>query len=156
MWNEIKNEEDIQSLLEEYYDFHDSCIVSINYSSGAFVDENNAMGNGELYEHTVLMAFNSQWKKPIELLFKGVRKCNIVGWQDYYFCDIMGAYLGFNDKLLGKTRDDRLIVWSDYSGFDPLIYTEHDLISQSGHNCTYVIAEKLFWRYKQEQDREEE
>ena len=150
MWNDIKNDEDIQSLMTEYCGFHDSCIVSMNYSSGAYVDENNAMGNGEIYEHTLLMTLNSQICKTIELLFNGVRKCSIVGWEDNYFCDIFGAYIGFNKDLLGKTRDDRLIVWSDYESFDPAEYRERELISQSGHNCTYVIAEKLFWRYKQD------
>ena len=40
MWNEIKNEIDIENLMKEYCGFHDSCIVSINYHSGAFVDDN--------------------------------------------------------------------------------------------------------------------
>lgn len=150
MWNEIKNDEDIQSLMAEYCGFHDSCIVSMNYSSGAFTDKNKAMGNGDICEHTLLMTLNSQICKPVELLFKGVRKCSIVGWQDNYFCDIMDAYLGFNNKLLGKTRDDRLIVWADRSGFDPDKYSERGLISPSGYNCTYVIAEQLFWRYEQD------
>jgi len=30
MWNEIKNEFDIENLMKEYSRFHDSCIVSIN------------------------------------------------------------------------------------------------------------------------------
>lgn len=148
MWNEIKCEEDIKELMLEYCGFHDSCIVSINYSSGAAVDENNAMGNGEPEKHTILMTLNSQMRKPIELLFKGVRKCSIVGWEDNYFCDIFGAYLSFNSDLLGKTRDDRLIVWSDDEYFNPAEYSERELISQSRKNSTYIIAETLFWRYK--------
>ena len=48
MWNEIKNEIDIENLMKEYSGFHDSCIVSINYHSGAFVDDKGAMAYGGL------------------------------------------------------------------------------------------------------------
>ena len=48
MWNEIKNEIDIENLMKEYSGFHDSCIVSINYHSGAFV--NDKQDFHELYE----------------------------------------------------------------------------------------------------------
>ena len=144
MWNEIKNEVDIENLMKEYYGFHDSCIVSINYHSGAYVDDKGDMLNGELLEHSIEMILHSQWNKPIELRFTGVRKCNIVGFLDDYFCDIFGAYLDFHNDLLGGTRDDKLIVWADCDGFDPTEYTEETPISTNC--CTYVIAEKLFWR----------
>ena len=78
MWNEIKNEIDIENLMKKYSGFHDSCIVSINYHSGAFVDDNGGMANGELLDHSIEMILHSQWNKPIELRFTGVRKCNIV------------------------------------------------------------------------------
>ncbi len=146
MWNEIKNENDIESIMNEYGGFHDSCIVSVNYHSGAYVDDNGGMANGELLEHSVEMVLHSQWNNPIELHFIGVRKCSIVGWQDNYFCDIFGAYLSFHTDLLGKTRDDKLIVWADYENFNPTNYIEEKLISPNAANCTYIIAEKLLWR----------
>ena len=145
MWNEIKNEIDIENLMKEYSYFHDSCIVSINYHSGAFVDD-GAMANGGVFEHSVEMVLHSQWNKPIELRFTRVRKCNIVGWEDNYFCDIFGAYLNFHSDLLGKPRDDKLIVWADWDGFNPTNYVEEKPISTNGEYITYVIAEKLFWR----------
>ena len=146
MRNEIKNEIDIENLMNEYSGFHDSCIVSISYHSGAFVNDKGAMANGELNEHGIEMVLHSQWNKPIELCFTGVRKCNIVGWEDNYFCDIFGAYLNFHSDILSKTRDDKLIVWADRDGFNPTNYTEEKPISTNGNHSTYVIAEKLFWR----------
>ena len=146
MWNEIKNEIDIENLMEEYGGFHDSCIVSINYHSGAFVDDKGGMTYGGLLEHSIEMILHSQWNKPIELRFTGVRKCNIVGFQDNYFCDIFGTYLNFHSDLLGGTRDDKLIVWADCDGFNPTKYTEETPILTNGNCSTYVIAEKLFWR----------
>ena len=104
------------------------------------------MVNGGLLEHSMEMILHSQCHKPIELRFTGVRKCNMVGWEDNYFCDISGAYLNFHSELLGKTRDDKLIVWADCAGFDPIEYAEETPISTNGNYCTYVIAEKLFWR----------
>ena len=146
MWNEIKNEIDIENLMKEYSGFHDSCIVSINYHSGAYVDDKGAMANGELLEHSVEMILHSQWNKPIELRFTGVRKCNIVGFVDNCFCDIFGAYLNFHRDLLGGTRNNKLIVWADCDSFNPIKYTEETPISTNGNYNTYVIAEKLFWR----------
>ena len=146
MWNEIKNEIDIESLMKEYSGFHDSCIVSINYHSGAYVDDKGAMANGGLLEHSVEMILHSQCNKPIELRFTGVRKCNIVGFEDNFFCDIFGAYLNFHRDLLGRTRDNKLIVWADCDSFNPIKYTEETPISTNGNYSTYVIAEKLFWR----------
>lgn len=46
MWNEIKNETDIENSMKKYYFFHDSCIVSVIYRSGAYVDDNGGMANG--------------------------------------------------------------------------------------------------------------
>ena len=146
MWNEIKNEIDIENLMKEYNGFHDSCIVSINYHSGAFVNAKGAMAYGELPEYSIEMILHSQCNKPIKLRFTGVRKCNIVGWEDNYFCNIFSAYLNFHSDLLGKTRDDKLIVWADWDGFNPIKYTEETPISTNGNYSTYVIAEKLFWR----------
>ncbi len=150
MWNEIRTEEDIETLMVKCAGFHDSCIVSVNYSSGAMVDENGGMTDGTPYEHSVEMLLQSQWAGTIRLRFTGVRKCSIVGWQDNYFCDIFGAYVGFCTDLLGRTRDDRLIVWADHGGFNPMKYSEEKLISPSGTNCTYIVAQSLSWTINEE------
>lgn len=38
-WHDIKTQEDIDLLMSVYGDFHDACIVSLNYQSGVFVDD---------------------------------------------------------------------------------------------------------------------
>ncbi len=43
MWNEIKDESDLQSFLEYIRYFHDSCIKELRYVSGAYVDHRLAM-----------------------------------------------------------------------------------------------------------------
>ena len=145
MWKEIKTQNDIENLMQEYFGFHDSCIVSVLYQSGAKVDENEAMLFGGPSEHIVDIVLHSQWKPPVTLRFTGVRKCNIAGWHDNYSCEIYEAYIAFHTDLLGKARDDRLVVWAD-GHFNPSQYIEEKIISPTNSNLTYVVAEKMFWQ----------
>ncbi len=146
MWTEVNDQAAVNMLMDDFGGFHDSCIVSVSCMSGANVDENGGMSDGNADEHTVSMIFHSQWKKPLELLFSGVRKCCITGFREKYFCDIFGATLEFRTDLLGKTRDDRLIVWANRENFDPKTYTETYPLD-NGYEATYIIAEKLKYRY---------
>ena len=145
-WTEIKDESSIKELMTAFMGFHDSCIVSISYNSGAYVDKNKGMGCGDKDEHSLTMILHSQWADPLELCFSGVRKCVITGFREDYFCDIFGASLQFRTDLLGKTRDDRLIVWADYDNFNPLIHSERYPLNNL-HEVTYIIAEKLKYRF---------
>ena len=45
-WSRIETQKDIDLLMEIYSDFHDFCIVSLNFQSGAFVDDDMAMHFG--------------------------------------------------------------------------------------------------------------
>lgn len=146
MWTEITDNADINRLMSDYGGFHDSCIVSISYESGSFVDAKGAMGDGSSDEHTVSLIVHSQWNKPLELFFSGVRRCNISGFRESYFCDIFGATLMFRTDLLGKTRDDLFIVWADCENFDPKTYQEKYPLD-NGCEVSYIIAEKLKYRY---------
>lgn len=145
-WTEIKTDSDIETLMNDFYGFHDSYIVSLNYTSGNFVDEKCAMGCGGLDSHILLMKVDSQFGKRLEMCFTGVRKCLLTGFQDNYFCDLYDATLEFRTDLLGKTRGDRLILWADRSGFDPVIYQERYPLN-SGYDVTYIVAEKLSYRF---------
>lgn len=142
MWTQITDNTAIDKLMSDYGGFHDSCIVSISYTSGAFVDENGAMGDGSADEHSISMIVHSQWRKPIELRFSGVRKCCITGFRERYFCEIYGATLEFRTDLLGKVRDDKLIVWADCENFDPKTYTERYPLD-NGYEATFIIAGKM-------------
>lgn len=148
---EITSNEDIELFMDTVCGFHDSCIVSVNYRSGTYVDRKNAMVGSSAGEHTLSIVFNSQWCAPFRLMFEGVRKFSVIGWQENFFCDIFGAYLGFNNSLLGKTRDDRLIIWADDGGFDPSSYSEDRLIPHPNNGCSYVVADRLFYEYPYEE-----
>lgn len=145
-WTEILDDSAIDELMRRFAGFHDSCIVSVNYLSGAYVDDKKGMGYGGIDRHTLSMILHSQCAEPLELFFSGVRKCCITGFRESFFCDIFGASLRFSTSLLGKTRDDRLIVWANWENFNPLSYSEKYPLNNS-YEVTYVIAEKLKYRF---------
>lgn len=150
MWTEITDNVDIDNLMSSYGGFHDSCIVSISYTSGSCVDKKDTMHMMGADNYIISMIVHSQWYKPIELFFSGVRKCCITGFQYSYSCEIYDATLEFRTDLLGKTRDDRLIVWANWKGFDPKTYTEHYPLD-NGYETTYIIAERLRYRFLDEE-----
>lgn len=146
MWTEVKDDAAIEKLMSDFHGFEDSVIVSISYNSGSYVDEDEIMYHMiSADEHTLLMTLHSQWSKPIELLFSGVRRCNIVGFQDGYFDELLDATLEFRTDLLGETRGNALIVWADYKGFDIKQHTERYPLN-NGYKETYIIANKLKYR----------
>lgn len=144
MWNEVRTQEDIDHLLEIYGNFHDSCIVGLEYTSGACVNENKSMSGGSLESRRLDILFHRQWE-PIELMlsFTGVHKFCIVGWKDNCFCDIFGCYLALHRDLI-DWRDDSLIVWTDGGNFRP--EGPATRILQNGKDYSYVIAKNLSWR----------
>ena len=119
-WQSAETQKDIEQLMSAYGDFHDACIVSLNFQSGAFVDDKSAMH------------------------FIGLRQLHLIGWQDNYLCNILEAYLAFHDNLLpGKPH--RVIVWSDNSCFDA---AEIGSTIQEPAD-TYIVSNVLRWRIKE-------
>lgn len=57
-WHKVELQEDIDFLMETYGGFHDSCIVSLSFQSGAFVDNDMAMhfGGAQTKEYCPLYA----------------------------------------------------------------------------------------------------
>ena len=142
-WREIRTQEDIESFLNETACMHDSAVVSANYISGVFCDEKKAMHFP--YEgSSLLLTVDSQWVDRIEMLFTGVMMYAISKPTD-----IWEGILQFREDLYGKNRRDRLIVWSDSNYFDA-DYTRKFSLNET--YTSYVIAERLKWRYAKESD----
>ena len=127
-WNIIETQDDIDFLLKVFNDFHDSCIVSMQYKSGAYVDKSNFSMNSINTERTLSLIFHSQFKNcsAIELVFDKLVKLNLEPNDENYDCIIFGATI---KKENGK------FFWADSPG---CIYS-----SPSG---TWIICEKLMWR----------
>ena len=145
-WHDIKTQEDIDLLMSVYGNFHDACIVSLNFQSGAFVDDDMAMLFGGAEERVLSVKFQRQWRpKTIEVQFVGLRQMHLVGWQDNYSCDILSANLTFHDNLL-PGNPHRVIIWSDTDLFNV------EKIDNSIHEPadTYIVANFLRWRIAEE------
>ena len=141
-WHNIETESDIEFLMSTYGGFHDSCIVSLSFQSGAFVGDVRAMDFGDAESRKLPMIFQCQWDpKTIELQVCGLRQMHLVGWQDNYYCNILEAYLAFYDNLL-PGNPKRVIVWSDTDWFDV------SNIDNSIHEPadTYIVANSMRWR----------
>ena len=149
-WKPVQNQQDIDELMETFVGFHDSCIHSVRYDSGCYVDEERAM-----YAHVppekfrLHMVFHSQWDiKMVELCFTGVRRFHIVGLEDNYMKEIYDAYLAFHEGLLPAEYDatPEVIVWADWADFDPA----HILDPLAEPGTSYVMASTLQWRIVEE------
>ena len=149
-WKEIQNQEDINGLMETFVGFHDSCITTVRYESGCYVDEKRNMYAHVPPEKFVLnVVFHSQWEvRSVELCFGGVRRFHVVGLEDNYMKDIYDAYLAFHEGLMPTGHDvaSRVIVWADWASFDPT----HIPAPLEEPGTSYVIAETLRWRIVEE------
>ncbi len=132
MYKKINDKDDIAELLACCCDFHDACIVSANYESGSFVDENFAMHFAYENGHKLQLVFHSQSvKKTIELVFLGLIDFRLHGYVENHARIILDAFLGFD-------QDDN-ICFADSADFN---LQEHE----SNHSVTYAIAKSLKWR----------
>ena len=141
-WKEITSQDDMDELFNIYGGFHDSCIVSVSYKSGAFVDGERSMHFGSPAERELVVVFHRQWEpKILEMCFTGLRQLHLTGWQDHYLCDISDAHLSFNEGLL-PGKPDKVIVWADSSYFDG----ENTNNTIHEPSDTYIVANALKWR----------
>lgn len=149
-WKEIRLQSDIYELLDIYSGFHDSCIVSVNYKSGTYVNEKNAMRFGNAADYELRIVFHSQWNpKIMELCFTGVRQIHLTGWRENYYDIIFDVQLSFYDGVLFGSPN-RVIVWANDYDFDR---NKMDTISQDSSD-TYIVADSLKWRIGDENESE--
>ncbi len=127
-WNIVKTQDDIDFLLKTFHGFHDSCLVSLQYVSGACVDSSDFSMNPINTERKLSMIVQSQFEDwySIELLFNKLIKLNLEPNDENYDCIIFDATL--------EKRND-LFFWAD--SLD---------CSYPGTDGTWVVSEELMWR----------
>jgi hypothetical protein len=127
---ELKNNKDIEKLMQKFNWFHDSCIKELQYYSGGYVGE-----DGSMYPFNsarcVKVIFQSQDTNAgvIELKFDGIKKLNLIPRNEEYDCIIYSASL----EKIGN-----IFYWSEWGDFEI-----EDLTKEEG---TWVSAEKVSWR----------
>lgn len=139
-WTEINSDDDLKSLMDLSNHFCESVILSINYITS--FDRRGRYEEGKV--NSLLLTFYSEYIGKTELLFESVQKFAFQAGHEC-FPDYSGCYLNFHTDLMGKTRDDRLILWADNTGFDPAQYYCEELNLKKRY-VSYIIARSLKWR----------
>lgn len=135
-WTEIKNQKDIDSLMETTGGFHDSCLKELKYLSGMFVDDNHSMlaFNSKRQIHMILQS----QREPctIEIIFDKISCMHLNPTDESYDGIIMGAHIAIEDGNF---------IWFDSDDFQNS-YEElynHQFI-------TYIKSEKIKWKIHNE------
>ena len=127
---EIKQDSDIEKLMQEFGWFHDSCIKELQYCSGGYVDENGAMYplNSSRCVKIIFQSQNAN-TRVIEMKFEKIQKLNLAPQNEEYDCIIYAASL----KKIGN-----LYYWGDWENL-----SIEDLKKE---NRTWISAQKVGWR----------
>lgn len=134
VWNEIKNDADIQRLNDIYNHFEDSMLVRMEYISGDYVDDEHI---GHMEQKNDLKAvFQRLDDDPfsIELWFTHTKKLSFV-------------FVNPSDKLLSDIlyakvcRNDKSVFWTVWRDFDPY---NAEYLSES--ELTLIEADSMKWR----------
>ena len=130
MWNTLNNEESLKVFLERVAYFHDSCLQSFSFVSGAYVDSRLAM-HPINDKRTLCMVFQRQFEDftNFEMEFSGLKSLYYVPTDPLYTCEIESVNMYFKDELIYFEHDSCLIS---------------DEIGQTIINS--VCAERCRWR----------
>jgi hypothetical protein len=130
MWTEIKDNTDINNLMDLYGRFHDSCLRDIYISTREFVDEKLAMHFDNRLMASLLFQRQFGPNTVIELKFEDIERFN---------------FLPFNETESAVIYDATLIIakglfyWADFAGWE---IGDNDSI--------WISGKKLFWRLRPE------
>ena len=144
LWIEAKTQEDIAVLMNQFGGFHDSCLMKLQYRSGAEIQEGNFLCFGSQEDRELRMFFESQWGKKLELCFTGVRRFSIGGWQENFGCDILDCHFAIHKGLL-RDPEQPLVVWADDELFDPVEWDCLGFLDEP--MISVVIADSVKWRF---------
>jgi len=130
MWTEIKEQPDIDKLLELYGHFHDSCLRDIYITTREFIDEKLAMHFDNKLTASLLFQRQFGPTTVLELKFEDVEQFNFRPFDESTNAVIYDA------TLLTK---DGLFYWADYADW------------KTGDNDSiWISGKKLFWRLRPE------
>lgn len=131
MWNEIKNENDLNDFMNAVGLFHDGCIKEMRYLSGAYVCDDLAMY--PINDRRVLnVIVQCQYEKHsmIDMEFEGLKYLKLFPLDERYTCEICDSTMILKDNC---------IYWCDCGGL-----SEEELEDYDG---TLICAEKFRWRF---------
>ena len=128
-WRYVDSSKDVEELMSATGGFHDSCLKCLDYVSGAKVLENNSMVPIDDIRR-VTMIYDSQWCKPIEMVFEGVLALNLRPAEDNYVSIVFGASV--------ILKDETVYFYDEYD--------EKKLTEPESYPGTWIKAFSLRWR----------
>lgn len=130
MWEEVKDQADIDKLLDNYGYFHDSCLRDIYITTKEFIDEKLAMHFDNKLTASLLFQRQIRPLTVLELRFE-----DIVHFNFKPFDKDTNAVI--YDVTLMKANG--LFYWADFAGWK---IDDNDSI--------WISGKKLFWRSRPE------
>ena len=122
MWTEIKDQIEIENLMEKFGDFHDSCIRDIYISTEEFVDKEHSMCFENVLTVSLLFQRQSRENSVLELKFEAVKGMDYGQW--------------FKD---GSTMT-----------YEATLEMENDLFYWVNDFNLEISAKRVFWRFRPE------
>ena len=130
MWNEIKDNTDIDNLVKSYGFFHDSCLRDIYISTREFVDHKLAMHFDNKLTATLLFQRQFKPNSVLELRFDNIEQFNFRPFSETEDAVIYDACL---------IMVDGLFYWADFADW-----------KIGDNDSIWINGQKLFWRFRPE------
>jgi hypothetical protein len=132
MWNQLREQSDIDNLIDVFGRFHDSCLKEVVIRNREYVHPNLAMGFDN--EPVVRFVFQRQFKNPsvIEMQFENVVDMNWL--QDELYSDTGSSVI----YEAGIQLANELIYWVED--------IDWQLTSDDKNDYRWIAAKKAKWR----------
>lgn len=121
-WIDIKTNEDIEKLHEQYSNFEDSYMVSFSFESGNYVNEERV--GYEVDDNVLILKFERLDDNPfsVELRFEHTRRIN-------YLFPLIGKDNWTSEIMFAKVaKNDEFYYWTVWKEFDPIMMSIWNLM----------------------------
>jgi len=130
MWEEIKDQADIDKLLKDYGYFHDSCLRDIYITTREFVDEKLAMHFDNKLTGSLLFQRQFGTATVLELKFEDITQLNFIPFDETTNAVIYNATL---------MKTNGIFYWADIEDW-----------KIGDNDSTWISGRRLFWRLRPE------
>lgn len=131
-WDELKDQKDLDNLMNLFGRFHDSCIKEMYMWTDHHVNEDLSMSISGDRDHRVRLLIQRQYRDPsvIELLFEEVTQIFITPSPENFDSIIYGAkFMHINE----------IFYWADNGNWDPNGDCKYGSVN-------WISAKKVKWR----------
>ena len=130
MWIEVKDQQDIDKLMESYGFFQDSCLRDLYLSTREFIDDARVMHFNNTPTASLLFQLEFGSDAVLELTFEDIERLNFKAFKEKEHPVIYDATI---------RKQNGLFYWADSANWE---IDDHDSI--------WISGKKLFWRFRPE------